>query len=98
MDKDAFSQFVFHDAISRCGLKPRDARAKADYYAAWIHQALARLDCAGDAAERRAALKEIKQDIRNLEARHGWDGQLMSAFQTHQQPAPIPVSSESVGG
>ena len=102
---DEFDQFVFHDAVERCGLKPRDARAKVEFYASWIHQAIARLDCAGSDAELRAALKETKQDIRNLEARHGWDGQLMSAFQKRQQAtlvkpahvgsARIPAASEA---
>lgn len=88
MDKNAFSQFVFHDAVARCGLKPRDARAKAEFYTAWIHQAIARLRCAGSEPEHRAALMEIKQDIRHLQQRHGWDDQLMTAFQTLQDATP----------
>ena len=83
--RDEFDRFVFHDAVERGGLKPRDARAKAEFYAAWIHQAIARLECAGDGAELTATLREVRQDIRNLETRHGWDGQLMSAFQKRQQ-------------
>jgi hypothetical protein len=86
---DEFDRFVFHDAVERCGLKPRDARAKVEFYAAWIHQAIARLACAGSEPELHAALKETKQDIRNLEGRHGWDGQLMSAFQKRQQAMPV---------
>jgi hypothetical protein len=93
MDKDAFSQFVFHDAVARGGLKPRDARAKAGFYTAWINQAIARLECAGSQAEHRAALLEIKQDIRNLQSRHGWDGQLMSAFEARQDTMQAMTSS-----
>jgi hypothetical protein len=84
-DADEFDQFVFHDAVGRCGLKARDARAKAEYYASWINQAIARLECAGDDAELHATLREVRQDIRNLETRHGWDGHMMSAFQKRQQ-------------
>jgi hypothetical protein len=89
---DEFDQFVFRDAVERCGLKPRDAHAKVEFYASWIHQAIARLECAGSEPELRAALKETKQDIRNLEARHGWDGQLMSTFQRRQQAMPVKPS------
>jgi uncharacterized protein YukE len=92
--RDEFDQFVFRDAVERCGLKPRDAHAKVDFYASWIHQAIARLECAGSDAELSAALKETRQDIRNLEARHGWDGQLMSAFQKLQQAAPSNPSND----
>ncbi|HEV7693751.1 MAG TPA: hypothetical protein VGO52_23145 [Hyphomonadaceae bacterium] len=91
---DEFDRFVFHDAVERCGLKPRDAHAKVEFYASWIHQAIARLECAGSDAELRAALKETKQDIRNLEARHGWDGQLMSSFQKRQQAMPPKSSND----
>ena len=90
---DEFDQFVFHDAVERCGLKPRDAHAKVEFYASWIHQAIARLECAGSNAELRAALKETRQDIRNLETRHGWDGQLMSSFQKRQQAMPSHTGS-----
>jgi len=93
--RDEFDQFVFRDAVERCGLKPRDARAKVEFYASWIHQAMARLECAGSEPELRAALKETRQDIRNLEARHGWDGQLMAAFQKRQQA--IAVNSAHLG-
>ena len=80
MFSDEFDRFVFADAVGRCGLKQRDAQARVAHYSAWIHHAMVRLGCAQSAAERRAARREIEQDIRNIEARLGWSEQLLSAF------------------
>jgi hypothetical protein len=105
MYNDEFDQFVFHDAVERCGLKARDARARVEHHSSWIHHALVRLGYAESPAERRAAQREIEQDIRNIEKRHGWDQQMLSAFRERQQavpvspaqlePAGIPVTGES---
>lgn len=87
MYTDEFDQFVFHDAIKHCGLKARDAHAKVDRHSSWIHHAVVRLGYAESPAELCAAQREIEQDICNIEARHGWDQQLMCAFRRRQQAA-----------
>lgn len=84
---DAFDHFVFHDALNRCGLKAREARAMVERQRSWIDHAIARLNFARGADELRAAQNEIEQDIRNIEARHGWDQQMISAFHKRQQAA-----------
>lgn len=91
---DEFDNFVFRDARERCGLKARDARAEVDRHRSWIHHAIVRLGFAQSADELRAAQNEIEQDIRNIEARHGWDRQMMSAFHKRQQAA-LAQSSEA---
>ena len=85
---DAFDQFVFHDAIERCGLKARDASAKVDFHNLWIHHAIVRLSYAESDAEVRAAQQEIEQDIQNIQARHGWEGQMLSAFRERREALP----------
>jgi len=110
MYTDEFDQFVFHDAIKRCGLKARDADAKVDRHSSWIHHAVVRLEYAESPAELCAAQREIEQGICNIEARHCWDQQLMYAFRKRQwaalarspetetakfEPAQIPAPGES---
>ncbi len=84
---DEFDHFVFHDARERCGLKARAARAEVDRHRSWIHHAIVRLGYAQSEDELRAAQNEIEQDIRNIQSRHGWDQQMMSAFRKRQQAA-----------
>lgn len=85
---DDFDQFVFHDAVTRCGLSTRDAWGRVDHYSSWIHHAIVRLGYAEGDDELRAAQQEIEQDIRNVQTRHGWDGQLMAAFRRRWEAAP----------
>lgn len=84
---DAFDHFVFYDALNRRGLKAREARAIVERQRSWLDHAIARLHFARGADELRATQNEIEQDIRNIEARHGWDQQMMSAFHKRQQAA-----------
>jgi hypothetical protein len=91
---DEFDHFVFHDALVRCGLKASEARAKVEHHRHWIHHAIVRLGYAQGDDELRAAQNEIEQDIRNIQARHGWDQQMMSAFHKRQQAA-LAQSSEA---
>lgn len=82
---DAFDQFVFHDAIERCGLKAGEAHAKVNLHRSWIHHAIVRLRCTESDLEARAAELEIEQDILNIEVRRGWDGEMLSAFREHRR-------------
>src|SRR5690349_18032020 len=93
MYNDEFDAFVYHDAINRCGLSVRNACAKVDHYASWIQHAIVRLGCAESSVELHAAQQEIEQDIRIVEAKLGWCGELLTAFRKrsdealHQAPA-----------
>lgn len=88
MYSDEFDRFVFQDAITREGLKARDAHAKVEHHSAWIHHALVRLGYAESPAERRAAQREIEQDIKHIQNRHGWGQELMCEFRRRRDDLP----------
>ena len=94
MYNDDFDSFVYHDAINRCGLSVRNACAKVDHYGSWIQHAIVRLGYAESAAELRAAQQEIEQDIRIMEAKLAWDGQLLGAFRKRRDEALQQAPSE----
>lgn len=93
MYADEFDQFVYSDAIGRLGLDRRNAHAKVEYYVSWIHHAIVRLSCAESDAERRAANAEIEQDIRHMEARLGWDRELLFAYRKRRDAAPQSITA-----
>jgi len=101
---DAFEQFVFHDATKRFGLNAREASAKVDFHRSWIHHAIVRLRCTESDAEARAVELEIEQDIHNIEARRGWNGQMISAFRERRKgvlpryPGALPAKISEPAG
>ncbi|HVY87293.1 MAG TPA: hypothetical protein VG942_00390 [Hyphomonadaceae bacterium] len=97
MYNDEFDSFIYHDAIERCGLSVRNACAKVDHYGSWIQHAIVRLGYAQTAAEMRAAQQEVEQDIRIMEAKLAWDGQLMDAFRKRHAEA-LRLASSNISG
>ena len=97
MYKDEFDSFVYHDAIECCGLSVRNACAKVDHYGSWIEHAIVRLRYAESSAEMHAAQQEIEQDIRIIEVKLAWDGQLLRAFRKRRdeglQQAPNSIAA-----
>ena len=87
MYTDEFDQFVYSDAVERRGLKGRKAHAQVEYYVSWIHHAIVRLSNPENDAEFRAANAEIEQDIRHMQARLGWDRELLLAYRRRRDEA-----------
>ena len=94
MYSDEFDTFVYQDAIERCGLSVRNACARVDQYNSWIQHAIVRLGCAACAAEFRATEQELEQDIRIIETRLGWSGELMKAYRKRSNEALTQAPSE----
>jgi hypothetical protein len=87
MYTDEFDQFVYSDAIERRSLKGQNAHAQVEYYVSWIHHAIVRLSHTENDAEFRAANAEIEQDIRHMQARLGWDSELLLAYRRRRDEA-----------